>query len=107
MKKKQTNNDHNPPLLTLFTQLQRAGLSLRIDEYYLALEALKEGFGVANYEDLKSVCRAIWVKSEEDLYRFNHYFDKVMESEFKSLWEKYLAIARWSPQTTFPSLVVK
>ena len=78
MKNRQTNQYQNPPLLTLFTQLRKAGLSLRIDEYYLALDALKKGFGVANYEDLKSVCRAIWVKSEEDLYRFNHYFIKVM-----------------------------
>ena len=83
--KKKKNNHQHLPLLTLFTRLREAGLSISIDEYQLVLEALQEGFGVANYEDLKSVCQALWVKSEDDLYRFNYNFDKVMEAEFAAL----------------------
>ena len=95
MKKKKKNNHQNLPLLTLFTQLREAGLFISIDEYQLALEALHEGFGVANYEDLKSVCQALWVKSEDDLYRFNYNFDKVMEAEFAALRrQKFARLAK-------------
>lgn len=85
MKKIKTNNNNHLPLVTLFTRLREAGLSIGIDEYQLALAAMQQGFGVANYEDLKSVCQALWVKSEDDLYRFNYHFDKVMEAEFAAL----------------------
>lgn len=73
------------PLLALFTRLRDAGLLISIDEYELALQALHEGFGIANYQDLKSLCQALWVKSEDDLHRFNYHFDKVMARELARL----------------------
>lgn len=76
------------PLLNVFIRLRNAGLSISIDEYESTLKALQEGFGVANYQDMKSICQALWVKSEDDWYQFNYHFDKILANEFEQVWSQ-------------------
>ncbi len=58
-------SQQKPPLFDLFMLMrEEAGLPLAIDEYYLLLEALKGGFGIASREELKQICRLLWIKSQ-------------------------------------------
>ncbi|NMG20528.1 hypothetical protein [Brasilonema bromeliae] len=66
------------PLLDLFTQLREAGLSLGINEYYLVLRALQEGFGTVDQEALAELCRTLWVKSQDEEHLFNYHFQQVI-----------------------------
>ncbi|MEL4898341.1 hypothetical protein [Crocosphaera sp. Alani8] len=72
---------NNFPLLDLFIQLRKAGLSLGISEYKLMLTALQRGIGTSDYKALQRLCRTIWVKSPDELRIFNYYFDKFLEQE--------------------------
>lgn len=68
----------NLPLLDLFTRLQKAGLSLGIDEYLLVLRALQAGFGIADHASLKRLCRTLWVKSADEDRLFDYHFKHLM-----------------------------
>jgi uncharacterized protein len=54
------------PMLDLFRQLRAAGMKLTIDQYDLLREALDEEFGLEDWEDLRDVCRMLWVKPTFD-----------------------------------------
>jgi uncharacterized protein with von Willebrand factor type A (vWA) domain len=69
------------PLLELFTRLREAGLQLGVDDYQTALEALQAGFGIGDRADLASLCRTLWVKSEEERRLFDYHFDRSIASE--------------------------
>jgi len=70
------------PLLDFFQNLRKAGMPLGIKDYTSLLHAFKGGFGVENTESLKRVCRALWVKSEEEDRLFHFHFTR-MESELR------------------------
>lgn len=73
-----------PPLFNLFMVMrEEAGLPLTIDQYDLLLTALKGGFGVASREDLKQICRLLWVKSKSLLQ------EKQFEQCFDGYFQKY------------------
>lgn len=71
----------NPPFLDLFLLLRdEAGFSLTIDQYHMLIQALKGGFGISGSEDLKRICRLLWVKhNSSELERFNSCFDLYIE----------------------------
>jgi uncharacterized protein len=54
------------PMLDLFQQLRSAGMKLTISQYDLLRQALDEGFGLADWEDLRDICRMLWVKPSFD-----------------------------------------
>jgi uncharacterized protein len=54
------------PMLDLFQQLRNAGMKLTIEQYDLLRQALDEGFGLADWEDLCDICRMLWVKPSFD-----------------------------------------
>ncbi|WP_066380544.1 hypothetical protein [Anabaena sp. CA = ATCC 33047] len=67
-----------PPLFDFFILMRdEAGLSLTIDQYYLLIEALHGGFGLASLEELKQVCRLLWLKPKSSIQaaKFDQYFD--------------------------------
>ena len=71
-----------PPLFDLFIWLrEEAGLDLTIDQYHLLLQALKGGFGIASRNELKQICRLLWIKSQSSpqAERFEQYFDRYFE----------------------------
>jgi uncharacterized protein len=54
------------PMLDLFRQLRAAGMKLTIDEYDSLRQALDEGFGLEGWDDLRDICRMLWVKPTFD-----------------------------------------
>lgn len=52
-------------LKTLFSRLRNDGLNLSIKEYFAALDAIEEGWGTKDKEDLKKLLRLLWCKSYE------------------------------------------
>ena len=66
------------PLFELYTRLQEAGLPLGLSEYAQVVKALQAGFGLPDQKALSWLCRAIWVKNEEEAQIFNYHFAEVI-----------------------------
>ncbi|RUT06441.1 hypothetical protein DSM106972_026980 [Dulcicalothrix desertica PCC 7102] len=49
-------------LLNLFQELRKAGMALTLEQYELLQKAVAQGYGLGGWEDLKRVCRLLWVK---------------------------------------------
>lgn len=49
-------------LLDLFEKLREAGMALTLEQYDLLRQAVSQGYGLGGWEDLKRVCRLLWVK---------------------------------------------
>lgn len=76
-------------LLTLFQQLRQAGMKLTPEQYELLQQALQQGHGIQGWEDLKRVCRLLWVKPSLDYDGavFDRVFDRYQQAhqrEFQS-----------------------
>ncbi|MGK7873890.1 MAG: hypothetical protein AB4426_11430 [Xenococcaceae cyanobacterium] len=67
------------PLFELFLAL-REPLKLRPDQYALLLEALEQGYGCEGIDDLKSVCRLLWLKSR----------GTQQEKQFETIFDSYI-----------------
>jgi uncharacterized protein len=63
-------------LWKLFLRLRRAGMKLSIDQYEQARQSLYQGYGLAGWEDLKEICRLLWVKPHIN------YDSSIFEREF-------------------------
>ena len=75
------------PILDLFQQLRCAGMRLTIDQYDLLRQALDSGYGLKDWDDLRDVCRMLWVKPsflDED-----EVFEQVFE-RYQSKYQKQL-----------------
>ncbi|MEM7034702.1 MAG: hypothetical protein AAF629_34500 [Chloroflexota bacterium] len=73
------------PLFDLFNALRQAGLPLGIDDYQVALKAIQAGFGLVDQEALAHLCRALWIKSEEDFPLFNYHFEQAIAKSAKQI----------------------
>lgn len=81
------------PLFDLFQEL-REPLSLQPEQYFLLLEAIKKGFGCSNIDDLKSICRLLWLKS----------VNSPAENQFETIFNNYLQEnQKLTPSSTTPS----
>lgn len=87
------------PLLELFTRL-REPLKLGFEQYHLLLQALESGFGLGGVDDLKFLCRLLWLKSRhtEAEKQFNEIFDEYAKG-FRSLPEPDRKTPKNSPAT--------
>jgi uncharacterized protein with von Willebrand factor type A (vWA) domain len=75
-------NDSQLPLINLFLYLRDdAGLPLTVDQYFLLLEALSKGFGLASQQHLKQLCQMLWIKGKnsQNSTIFNQYFDRYFQ----------------------------
>ena len=82
------------PLFDLFQEL-REPLSLQPEQYFWLLEAIKKGFGCSNIEDLKSICRLLWLKS----------VNSEAENKFETIFDRYLQEnQKLTPSPTTPSV---
>ena len=80
------------PLFELFQEL-REPLSLQTEQYFLLLEAIKKGFGCSNIDDLKSICRLLWLKS----------VNSDAENKFETIFNNYLQEnKKLTPSPTIP-----
>lgn len=65
-------------LLDLFQELRKAGMALTLEQYNLLQQAVARGYGLGGWEDIKRVCRLLWVKPCDN-YDIN-IFDRTFES---------------------------
>ncbi|SKB12602.1 von Willebrand factor A domain-containing protein (fragment) [Planktothrix sp. PCC 11201] len=72
------------PLLKLFEQLKKADFPLGIDQYNFAVEALtqsiEDGFDPTNFDKIKYLCQAVWVKSPEEQHQFDTCWQELILS---------------------------
>src|SRR5687767_13010144 len=66
------------PLEDLFYRLRDHGLPLGIAEYMAILRALQAGVGLPGQSSLRQLCKALWVKSDEEALWFNRLFDEML-----------------------------
>jgi uncharacterized protein len=79
------------PLLDLFNALREAQFPLGIDDYYLGLKAIHSGKFAQNRESLKRLCRALWVKSNQERLIFEQQFDVYISFDQRLTSEQYPA----------------
>ncbi|MBE7385174.1 MAG: hypothetical protein F6J95_027675 [Leptolyngbya sp. SIO1E4] len=84
--------DLDCPFLDLFQRLQQAGMKLSPEQYDLLRQALSKGFGLENWEgqnwdDLRQVCRVLWVKPSRnyDAQAFETVFDHYVEQKCREI----------------------
>jgi uncharacterized protein with von Willebrand factor type A (vWA) domain len=65
-------------LLDLFQEMRKAGMALTLEQYELLREAVTQGYGLGEWEDIKRICRLLWVKpsANYDGDIFNHAFEQ-------------------------------
>ncbi len=68
-------------LLDLFEKLREAGMNLTLEQYDLLRQAITQGYGLGGWEDLRRVCRLLWVKpcANYDASIFDRTFDRYVQ----------------------------
>lgn len=68
-------------LLDLFQELRKAGMALTLEQYELLQKAVASGYGLGGWQDIKRVCRLLWVKpcDNYDASIFNRIFDSYIQ----------------------------
>jgi hypothetical protein len=59
-------NVSDPLLYPVFNYLRRNGVPLGVDEYVVAVELLRNGQWIDDYDQLKRLCRLLWTRSTSD-----------------------------------------
>ncbi|BAB75191.1 alr3492 [Nostoc sp. PCC 7120 = FACHB-418] len=77
----QTLEEYESLLLDLFQELRQAGMALTPEQYELLQIAVEKGYGLAGWEDLKRLCRLLWVKpcANYDINIFNRVFNSYLQ----------------------------
>ncbi|MEM7553302.1 MAG: hypothetical protein AAF378_04245 [Cyanobacteria bacterium P01_A01_bin.84] len=91
-----------PPLFDFFIFMREsADLPLTIDQYHLLLQALKGGFGISSRNELKQICRLLWIKSKSSLQveRFEKCFEQYFRQNSQNQ-EPEFEKQEFSPTTT-------
>ncbi|MDF5719782.1 MAG: hypothetical protein PUP91_04685 [Rhizonema sp. PD37] len=68
-------------LLNLFQKLRDAGMALTLEQYDLLRQAVTQGYGLGGWQDLRRVCRLLWVKpcANYDASIFDRTFDDYIQ----------------------------
>ncbi|MCG6133438.1 MAG: hypothetical protein MET45_02020 [Nostoc sp. LLA-1] len=71
------SNSLDSLLLDLFQELRNAGMALTLEQYELLRKAVVKGYGLGGWQDIKRVCRLLWVKpcANYDAKIFDRTFD--------------------------------
>lgn len=74
-------------LLDLFQKLREAGMTLTLEQYDLLRQALAQGYGLGGWQDIKRVCRLLWVKScaGDDANIFDRTFDRYIQQHHNKM----------------------
>jgi uncharacterized protein len=80
------------PLLDLFEQVRKAGLLLSMEQYDLLQRSLWRGHGSSSWDDLKRVCRILWVKPSANYDRAT--FERVFEEYLNDAQDAVPAIEK-------------
>jgi len=95
------------PFLDLFQMLQQAGMKLSPEQYDLLRQALGQGFGLENWnsnnwDDLRQVCRVLWVKPSRnyDARVFEQVFDRYVSQKRRDIQAQQPRYAQSIPPKT-------
>jgi uncharacterized protein len=101
------NNMDNPQnvnidslLLDLFQKLRQAGMALTLEQYELLRQAVNKGYGLGGWEDIKRVCRLLWVKPSANYDA--RIFDRVFEDYIQQHHAKMPVETEPTPKNTPP-----
>jgi uncharacterized protein with von Willebrand factor type A (vWA) domain len=65
-------------LQEVFEALRQAGVQLTLDQYALLRQAVQTGYGLGGWDDLKQICRLLWVKPSQSYD--SEVFDRAFEA---------------------------
>lgn len=79
------------PFLDLLQHLRDAGMLLTLEQYDLLQQALDQGYGLKGWEDLRRLCRLLWVKPcpNYDSELFDRAFDRYVQ-QLHAEWQAEL-----------------
>jgi uncharacterized protein len=79
------------PFFDLFLHLKAAGMALAPEQYDLLQRSLEQGYGIKGWEDLRRICRLLWVKPCPSLERdlFDVAFDRYVQ-KLRTEWQSEL-----------------
>jgi uncharacterized protein len=96
------------PLEELFYRLRDHGLPLGMPEYMALLHSLQAGIGLAERTSLRQLCKALWVKSDEEALLFSRLFDEMLvqpiNTNAASTTEGTEARTELTPENELPEL---
>lgn len=74
-------------LLDLFQKLQKAGMALTLEQYELLRTAADQGYGLGGWQDIKRICRLLWVKpcANYDAKIFDRTFDTYIQQHHNKM----------------------
>src|SRR2546421_12323247 len=72
-------DDASGLLLPLFSKLRNADIPLGVDEYLVALKAIRAGWGLEDQDALRTTLRLLWAKSREDQDVFDREFSALVK----------------------------
>ncbi|MFH7029849.1 MAG: hypothetical protein ACHBN1_31920 [Heteroscytonema crispum UTEX LB 1556] len=74
-------------LLDLFQELRKAGMALTLEQYELLLKAVDQGYGLGGWQDIKRICRLLWVKpcAKYDAKIFDRTFDRYIQQHHNKM----------------------
>jgi uncharacterized protein len=73
------------PLYTLFdTVRDRFNRHLGLSDYMLLLEAMQQGMGIADNNELRDLCAMLWLKNKPQQDQFKVFFEKFSQNQVES-----------------------
>jgi uncharacterized protein len=73
------------PLYTLFdTVRDRFNRHLGLSDYMLLLEAMQQGIGIADNNELRDLCAMLWLKNKPQQDQFKVFFEKFSQNQVES-----------------------
>lgn len=92
-------------LFDLFQKLRDAGMDLTPEQYELLRQAVNQGYGLGGWQDLKRICRLLWVKpcANYDGKLFDNTFDSYVQQHHAKMPVKPSKPSEPKPiETTLP-----
>jgi uncharacterized protein with von Willebrand factor type A (vWA) domain len=94
-------------LLDLFQQLRQAGMKLTPEQYDLLQQSLQQGYGLGGWDDLKRLCRLLWVKPSPDYDAaiFERAFDHYVATYHRQFQSQSAKQPQQEPRSKVPDSV--
>lgn len=92
-------------LFDLFQKLRDAGMDLTLEQYDLLRQAVNQGYGLGGWQDLRRICRLLWVKpcANYDGKLFDTTFDSYVQQHHAKMPVKPSKTPELKPtETTLP-----
>jgi len=75
------------PFLDLFHALRDEGMKLAPEQYELLRRSLEKGFGLEGWDDLREICRVLWVKptANDEASVFERVFERYVQQKQQAI----------------------